>query len=78
MEATGTDGPQNRIAATDREVIAVVRRGQNERTFIISQETQRTLTLDLGIQAVAQVVGGPILSLFGLGWWLLALAAGRH
>jgi hypothetical protein len=78
MAATGTDGPHNRIAATDREVIAVVRRGQNERTFIISQETQRALTLDLGIQAVAQVVGGPILSLFGLGWWLLMLAARRH
>jgi hypothetical protein len=77
MEATGTDGPQNRIAATDREVAAVVRRGQNETTFIISQESARVLTLDLGIRAVAQLVGGPVLSLCGLGWWLFVLSAGQ-
>jgi hypothetical protein len=77
MEATGTDGPQNRIATTDREVAAVVRRGQNEPTFIISQESQRALTVDLGIRAVAQLVGGPLLSLSALGWWLLALSSGH-
>jgi len=77
VESTGTDGPQNRIATTDREVAAVVRRGQNETTFIISQESQLALTLDLGIHAVAQAIGGPILSLWGLGWWLFALSSGR-
>jgi hypothetical protein len=77
MEATGTDGPQNRIATTDREVTAVVRRGQNETTFIISQESQRSLTLDLGIRAGAQLLAGPLLSLCGLGWWLFALASGH-
>jgi len=77
VAATGTDGPQNRIATADHEVTGVVRRGQNEPTFIISQESQLALTLELGFQAFAQLIGGPIISLFGLGWWLYALAAGR-
>ncbi|MGH3055092.1 MAG: GIDE domain-containing protein, partial [Gaiellaceae bacterium] len=77
MQATGTDGPQNRIAATDHEVTAVVRRGQNEPTFIISQESARAVSTDLGIRAVAQVIGGPLLSLFGLGYWLAILESWR-
>ena len=75
MAATGTDGPENRIATIDHEVVGVVRRGQNEPTFIISQESARAVTSDLGIQAVAQVIGGPLLSLAGLGWWLLTIAS---
>lgn len=73
VEATGTDGPQNRIASTDHQVAAVVRKGQNEPTFIISEQSQLAITLDLGTRALAQLIGGPILSLIGLAWWLLLM-----
>ena len=74
MQATGTDGPVNRIADLDRQVMAVVRRGENERTFLISEQSERTLTIDLGIHAAVQLIGGPILSLIGLGIWLALLS----
>jgi hypothetical protein len=77
--ATGTDDAvATRLRALDHEVAAVVRRGENETTFIISQESERGLMLDLGARAFLQVAGGPALTLFGLGYWLLALSSGRR
>lgn len=75
MQGTGTDGRPTRLAALDEATVAVIRRGENERTFILSQESERSLSLDLGIQSYAQLIGGPLMSLFALGWWLLKMAA---
>ena len=77
MKATGTDGRPSRLAALDDATTAIIRRGDNEPTFVISQESERSLSLDLGLQAAAQLVGGPILSLIGLGWLLATFAARR-
>jgi hypothetical protein len=76
-QATGTDGAPARLATLDHATVAVVRKGENEPTFVISQESERTLSLEMGIQSTAQLVGGPLLSLFGLGWIVLTLAS-RH
>jgi hypothetical protein len=79
MQATGTDGsPASRRETLDREVVAVVRRGENERTFIISQDSEKGLMLTLGARALLQLVGGPILTVAGLGYWLMALSSGRR
>ncbi|HTM57386.1 MAG TPA: GIDE domain-containing protein [Candidatus Udaeobacter sp.] len=77
MQGTGTDGRPTRLAALDQATVGVVRRGENERTFIISQESERALALDLGIQSMAQLIGGPLLSLGALGWWLFGGLMGR-
>jgi hypothetical protein len=78
VEMTGTDGWRaRRLMGLDPEVQAVVRRGENERTYIISQQSERDLTTQLGWQAAVGLVGGPAVTLSGLGYWLLALAAGR-
>jgi hypothetical protein len=77
MRATGTDGRSTRLATLDGAMVGVVRRGENEHTFIISQESERALALDLGIQSMAQLIGGPLLSLMALGWWLFGGAMGR-
>ena len=74
--ATGTDGSlwtseQQRL---DREVSATIRRGANEPTFLISQSSERELTLMLGLKAIAGMVGGPLAALFGLGYWLTTMA----
>jgi len=77
--ATGTgDAAPTRLETTDHEVAAVIRRGDNERTFIISQESEKSLILDLGIRAFLQVAGGPTLTLFGLLYWLAAMSSGRR
>ena len=77
--ATGTDGPvATRRTTLDREVVAVVRQGENETTFIISQDSEKGLMLSLGAQAGLQLVGGPVLTLAGLGYWLLASASGHR
>ena len=61
-----------RVRSVDTEVAAVIRRGENNRTFVISQAPERSLTLGLGIKAFLKLVGGPLATLFGLGYWLLA------
>ena len=78
LEMTGTDGWRaRRLQHLDPEVRAVVRRGENERTYIISQQSERDLTMQLGLEAAAGLVVGPALALLGLGYWLLALGGGR-
>ncbi len=78
MAMTGTDGWRTRrLQSLDHDVQAVVRRGENERTYVISQTSERDLTLQLGFRAAGGLVGGPALVLFGLGYWLLFLGAGH-
>ena len=78
LEATGTDDRRaHRLQRLDRETQAVIRRGENERTYIISQQSERELTMQLGLRATAQLIGGPALTLFGLAYWLHALSTGR-
>ena len=79
LQATGTDGPvASRRVTLDRDVVAVIRRGENERTFIVSQESEKGLMLSLGASALLQLVGGPVMTVAGLGYWLMALSTGRR
>ena len=78
VQATGTDGAVvTRRDTLDRELVAVVRRGENESTFIISQDSEKGLMLTLGARAILQLVGGPLLTLAGLGYWVVTLSSGR-
>ena len=75
LESTGTDGPhEKRIRELQQEVTGIVRLGQNEKVFIISQQSERDLTLTLGLRAWAEMLGGPLVTVFGLGYWLMTLA----
>lgn len=77
LEATGTDEWRGRrVRARDREVAALIRRGEHEKTFVISQDSERTLTTGLGLKAVAKLIGGPLVTLLGLGYWLQAISSG--
>ena len=77
--ATGTDGPARlhgeRLRSLHHDVAAVVRRGRYEGAFIISPQSERDLCLDLGIGAFFKLIGGPVLALLGLGYWLFALSS---
>lgn len=76
LEATGTDDAvPSRLATTDREVVAVVRRGENETTFIMSPTSEKGLLFEMGAKALLQLVGGPALTLFGLAYWLSVLSS---
>ena len=75
LEATGTDDRRaRRLQSLDHETQAVIRRGENESTYIISQQSERELTMQLGLRATAELVGGPALTLFGLAYWLHVLS----
>jgi hypothetical protein len=79
LKATGTDGSvATRRATLDRDLVAVVRRGENESTFLISQDSEKGLMLSLGARALLQLVGGPLMTVAGLGYWLYALSSGRR
>ena len=77
LAATGTDAWRaRRVRAGDRQVNAVFRRGDSEKTFVISQDSERDLTTGLGLKAFAELVGGPAIGLLGLGFWLHAFGSG--
>lgn len=78
LEATGTDDRRaHRLQTLDHEAQAVIRRGENERTYIISQQSERELTMQLGLRATAELIGGPALTLFGIAYWLHVLSTGQ-
>src|SRR5262249_35915494 len=76
LAATGTDAWRaRRVRGGDRQVTAVIRRGDSEKTFVISQDSERDLTTGLGLKAFAKLIGGPAIGLPGLGFWLHVLGS---
>jgi hypothetical protein len=77
MEATGTeDARAHRLRTLGEQATAVVRKGETQTTFIISQQSERDLVTSLSLRAVAELAGGPALTLFGIGYWLYTISAG--
>ena len=74
LAATGTDGPgalhQRRLRERDADVRGVIRQGERERTFILSQDSERSLAFGLGVHSTLLLAGGPIATAIGL-WMLL-------
>jgi hypothetical protein len=74
LAATGTDGPgalhQRRLRERDASVRGVIRRGTREPTFILSQDSEKSIAFGLGIHSTLLLVGGPIATAIGL-WVLL-------
>ena len=78
LAATGTGGwAAGRVQGLIEDATGVIRRGENDPTFIISQQSERDLTTGLGLNAMLKLVGGPALTTAGLGYWLHALASGH-
>jgi hypothetical protein len=81
--ATGTDGPgavamrAARLHTLDGEVRGTIRHGDGGAAFIISEHSQATLMLDLGLRSVGSLVLGPVITLLGLAYWLSAWSHGR-
>jgi hypothetical protein len=77
LAATGTDDGAGLVERTirdlDRRACAVIRRGQNESTFLISQDGEFGVRAGFGLKSAAQLIGGPIITLAGLAYWLMAL-----
>lgn len=74
LAATGTDarGPEH-VRSVDQEVRGVLRRGPQDPAFIISPQSEKTMTFEYGLKAFGGLLGGPALALFGV-WCLLELA----
>jgi hypothetical protein len=74
VQATGTDGmATSRVRDMDREVRGIVRRGPQDPVFVISRDSEKTMELEYGLKAFGGLVGGPLVTLFGV-WCLLELA----
>lgn len=75
LAATGTDDDRwgARVRQRSQEASAIIRKGENEKLFMISQVPERDLTVMLGLQSWAQIAGGPILAVAGLAYLLSAL-----
>ena len=68
LAATGTDGDTwtRRVQERSREATAIIRQGEHEKLFLISQTPERELAVMLGLECWVQIVGGPILAIIGL------------
>ena len=74
--ATGTDAVgATRVRTHDAECHAVIRRGRDDVAFLISNRSEKSMTMEYGLRAFGGLVGGPALALFGL-WCLIELAKG--
>ncbi len=77
MEATGTEGMvTSRLRTLDADVRGVFRKGEHDPVFLISPRSEKTMTLEYGLQAAAGLVLGPLVTLFGL-WCLLEMLKSR-
>lgn len=74
LAATGTDGPgalhQRQLRERDASVRGVIRQGDRERTFILSQDSERDITFGLAIHSTLLLVLGPLATVAGLWVWL--------
>lgn len=74
LQATGTDSAATAYVRThDGECCAVIRRGKDDAAFIISERSEKTMSMEYGLKAFGGLVGGPALALFGV-WCLIELA----
>ena len=71
----GAPGP-TRLRALHRQVAAVISRGRNEPTFLISAGSETAVEAALTLSMFLKLAGGPLLTVFGLGYWLLTLSNG--
>lgn len=69
LEALGAE----HVRRHDGECGSVIRRGPNDAAYLISERSEKTMTMEYGIKAVGGLVGGPLLAVFGL-WCLIELA----
>lgn len=74
LQATGTDAiGAKHVRLHDGECCAVIRRGKQDAAFIISESSEKSMTMEYGLKAFGGLFGGPLLALFGL-WCLIELA----
>lgn len=72
--ATGTDAiGASHVRTHDAHCQAVIRRGRTDPAFIISDRSEKSMSLEYGLKAFGGLVGGPALALSGL-WCLIELA----
>jgi len=74
LAATGTDAiGAAHVRHHDAECSAVIRKGPRDPAFLISDRSEKTMSFEYGFRAFAGLIGGPLLTLFGL-WCLIELA----
>ena len=75
FEKTGTDGDDwsAQVRRRSAEAVAVVRQGESQKVFIISQQSERDVALSIGLSAWAHLVGGPLLAVVSFAFLLAAL-----
>lgn len=74
LQSTGTEAIRTQhVRSHDGECCAVIRRGRQDPTFLISPRSEKSLTAEYGFRAFGGLVGGPLLAMFGV-WCLIELA----
>lgn len=74
LEATGTDAwSARRLGSVDSQVQGVVRRSSSDACYLISPQSEKSMSAEYAIKAFGGLIGGPLATVFGV-WCLLELA----
>src|SRR4029079_2655323 len=77
LEATGTDAIGARyVRQHDDRCMAVIRKGRRDPALLISDHSEKTMTMEYGLKAFAGLVGGPLLVMFALWFFVDSLKSG--
>ena len=77
LEATGTDAIGARyVRQHDDRCMAVIRKGRRDPALLISDHSEKTMTMEYGLKAIAGLVGGPLMMMFAIWFYVDFLAGG--
>lgn len=76
-ERSASQRDPGRVKELHDRTTAVIRRGDQDPTFVISTESELTLEVSYGASTLLNLFGGPLLTIMGLGYWIHALAGGH-
>ena len=77
LEATGTDAIGARyVRQHDGRCMAVIRKGRRDPALLISDHSEKTMTMEYGLKAFAGLVGGPLMMMFAVWFYVDFLMGG--
>jgi hypothetical protein len=77
LEATGTDAIGARhVREHDSRCMAVIRKGRRDPALLISDRSEKSMTMEYGLKAFGGLIGGPLLWMFAIWCYVQFMASG--
>ena len=78
LAATGTEGRSTSpVRSLDSRTTAVIRKADGDALFVISGQSEKQMSAEFGLKAFAGLIGGPLLTLVGVGFLMVLVQSGQ-